>query len=185
MMSVRHMGMIAVATALVWNLPGATTASSQTRPAAGGAEPTLVGQFGVWGAYVAAPGGKKTCFVLAKPTSSQTNPPNRPRDPIFAFISTRPADKVKDEISVTVGYPLKADAPASIEVAGARYEMYAEDDGLWIKNATEEQQLVEALRRSAEAVVKGISTRGTETTDVFSLMGVTQALDKVAQECRG
>ena len=61
------MGMIAVATALMWNLPGATVANSQARPAAASAGPTLVGQFGVWGAYVAAPGGKKTCFALAKP----------------------------------------------------------------------------------------------------------------------
>jgi hypothetical protein len=176
--------MIAAATALVWNLPGATVASSQTRPAAASAEPTLVGQFGVWGAYVAAPGGRKTCFALAKPTSSKTNPPDRPRDPIYAFISTRPGDKVKDEVSVIVGYPLKTDVPASIEVAGARYDMYAEDDGLWIRNAAEEARLVEALRAGAEAVVRGVSTRGTETTDVFSLKGVTQALDKVAQECR-
>lgn len=63
--------------------------------------------------------------------------------------------------------------------------MYAEGDGLWIRNAAEEARLVEALRAGAEAVVKGVSTRGTETTDVFSLKGVTQALDKVAQECRG
>lgn len=114
MMSVGQMGMIAVATALVWNLPGATVANSQARPAAASTEPTLVGQFGVWGAYVAAPGGKKTCFALAKPASSKTNPPNRPRDPIFAFISTRPGDKVKDEVSVIVGYPLKVDAHNSI-----------------------------------------------------------------------
>jgi len=185
MMSVGQMGMIAVATALVWNLPGATVANSQARPAAASTEPTLVGQFGVWGAYVAAPGGKKTCFALAKPASSKTNPPNRPRDPIFAFISTRPGDKVKDEVSVIVGYPLKVDAHNSIEVGSARYDMYAEGDGLWIRNAAEEARLVEALRAGAEAVVRGVSTRGTETTDVFSLKGVTQALDKVAQECRG
>src|SRR3984957_19151275 len=55
--------------------------------AAGGSEPTLIGQFGTWGAYSATPNGKKVCFVLAKPSSSKTNPPNRPRDPAYAFIS--------------------------------------------------------------------------------------------------
>ena len=43
----------------------------------GGAEPTLIGQFGTWGAYTATPNGKKVCFALAKPASSKTNPPNR------------------------------------------------------------------------------------------------------------
>ena len=62
--------------------------------AAGGAEPNLIGQFGTWGAYTAMPNGKKVCFALAKPASSKTNPPNRPRDPAYAFVSTRPAEKV-------------------------------------------------------------------------------------------
>ncbi|MFY0053392.1 hypothetical protein ABTQ00_19185, partial [Acinetobacter baumannii] len=48
--------------------------------AGGGAEPTLLGQYGTWGAYSATPNGKRVCFALAKPTSSKTNPPNRPRD---------------------------------------------------------------------------------------------------------
>src|SRR4051812_26909381 len=43
--------------------------------ASGGAEPTLIGQFGTWGAYTATPNGKKVCFALAKPASSKTNPP--------------------------------------------------------------------------------------------------------------
>src|SRR6202046_2297923 len=79
-------------------------------PAAGGAKPTLLGQYGDWGAYTASPGGKKVCFAIAKPATSVTNPPNRPRHPIFMFISTRPAEKVSDEVSVAIGYPFK---PAS------------------------------------------------------------------------
>src|SRR6201990_3181062 len=69
--------------------PGAAAAGP-----AGGAEPTLIGQFGTWGAYTATPNGKKVCFALAKPSSSKTNPPNRPRDPAYAFVSSRPAEKV-------------------------------------------------------------------------------------------
>jgi len=61
-------------------------APSAAAAAAGGAEPTLIGQFGTWGAYTASPNGKKVCFALAKPSSSKTNPPNRPRDPAYAFI---------------------------------------------------------------------------------------------------
>src|ERR1700709_369307 len=67
--------------------------------AAGSAEPALIGQFGTWGAYSATPNGKKVCFALSKPASSKTNPPNRPRDPAYAFVSTRPAEKVVNEVS--------------------------------------------------------------------------------------
>ena len=152
--------------------------------AAGGAEPTLIGQFGTWGAYTALPNGKKVCFALAKPASSKTNPPNRPRDPAYAFVSTRPAEKVVNQVSVMIGYALKPGSESTLEVGGASYAMYTHGDGLWIKNAAEEERMVDAMRKAADVTVKGVSAKGTETTDIFSLKGLSQALDKLAQDCR-
>jgi hypothetical protein len=167
----------------------ATAKPAAARPeaaaAAVGAEPALIGQFGTWGAYTATtPNGKKVCFALAKPASSKTNPPNRPRDPAYAFVSTRPAEKVVNEVSVMIGYALKPGSESTLEVGGASYAMYTQGDGLWIKNAAEEERMVDAMRKAADATVKGVSAKGTETTDVFSLKGLAQALDRLAQDCR-
>jgi len=160
-------------------------------PASGAIEPVraqssaqLLAEFGDWGAYTATPDGKKICFALSKPTSSETNPPNRPRDPAWLFVSTRPAEKVKEEVSVIFGYPLKANSDATVEIGSTNFAMYTQNDGAWVKNAAEEARLVDAMRKGAEITVKGESTRGTKTTDVFSLKGVTQALDRAASECR-
>jgi hypothetical protein len=161
-----------------------TRSAAPSAAIAGGAEPNLLGQFGTWGAYSATPNGKKVCFALAKPSSSKTNPPNRPRDPAYAFVSTRPAEKVFNEVSIMIGYALKPGSESTLEVGGANYAMYTQGDGLWIKNAAEEERLVEAMRRSADVVVKGTSAKGTETTDVFSLKGLSQALDRISQDCR-
>jgi hypothetical protein len=152
--------------------------------AAVGAEPTLIGQFGPWGAYTATPNGKKVCFALAKPSSSKTNPPNRPRDPAYAFVSTRPAEKVVNEVSIMIGYAVKPGSESTLEVGGASYAMYTQGDGLWIKNAAEEERMVDAMRKAADVTVKGVSAKGTETTDVFSLKGLAQALDRLAQDCK-
>jgi Invasion associated locus B (IalB) protein len=168
--------------------PAAAKPAAKPEPAAaaaaGGAEPTLIGQFGTWGAYTAMPNGKKVCFALAKPASSKTNPPNRPRDPAYAFVSTRPAEKVVNEVSIMIGYMLKPGSESSLEVGGASYAMYTQGDGLWIKNAAEEERMVDAMRKSADATVKGMSAKGTETTDTFSLKGLSQALDRLAQDCK-
>jgi hypothetical protein len=164
--------------------PTAKPAEPAAAAAAGGAEPTLIGQYGTWGAYTATPNGRKVCFALAKPSSSKTNPPNRPRDPAYAFVSTRPAEKVVNEVSIMIGYALKPGSESSLEVGGAAYAMYTQGDGLWIKNAAEEEQMVAAMRKSAEVTVKGVSAKGTETTDVFSLKGLSQALDRLAQDCK-
>jgi hypothetical protein len=199
-MSVRRMLIALAASALVGG--GAIPAQAQSaaskgaakstaaKPAAaaaavaGGAEPTLIGQFGTWGAYTATPNGKKVCFALAKPSSSKTSPPNRPRDPAYAFISTRPAEKVTNEVSVMIGYTLKPGSESTLEVGGATYAMYTQGDGLWIKNAAEEERMVEAMRKAADVVVKGVSAKGTETIDTFSMKGLSQALDRLAQDCR-
>jgi len=166
----------------------AKSSAKSHKPAAaphiGGAEPKLVGQYADWGAYVAVPNGKKVCFALAKPSSSKTSPPNRPRDPAYAFISTRPAEKVTNEVSIMIGYQIKPGDDSSLSIGNAHYAMYAQGDGLWIKNAAEEDRLIDAMRRGADATVKATSSKGTDTTDVFSLKGLSQALDKVAQECK-
>jgi hypothetical protein len=155
-----------------------------TAAVTGGAEPTLIGQFGTWGAYAATPNGKKVCFALAKPASSKTSPPNRPRDPAYAFVSTRPAEKVANEVSIMIGYALKPGSESTLEVGGASYAMYTQGDGLWIKNAAEEERMVDAMRKAADVTVKGVSAKGTETTDTFSMKGLAQALDKLAQDCK-
>ena len=144
----------------------------------------MLGQYGDWGAYSAAPGGKKVCFALAKPASSTTNPPNRPRDPAYLFVSTRPAEKVKEEISVIIGYPFKSNSDATIEIGATNFALYTQNDGAWIKNAAEEARMLEAMRKGQDLTVKGESGRGTKTTDVFSLKGISQALDRAAQECK-
>ncbi|MGB8527114.1 MAG: invasion associated locus B family protein [Rhodoplanes sp.] len=146
--------------------------------------PQLLGQFGDWGAYTASPGGRKVCFALAKPASAKTDPPNRPRDPMYVFISSRPADNVQNEVSVMFGYQFKPNAEASLDVGGSSFLMYTQSDGGWVKNAAEEPRLVEAMRKAGDMTVKGVSSRGTATTDVYSLKGLSQALDRVAQECR-
>jgi invasion protein IalB len=144
----------------------------------------LLGQFGDWGAYKATPDGKKVCFALAKPTSATTEPAGRPRDPSYAFVSTRPAEKVKNEVSVIVGYTQKPSHDATAAVGSVNYIMYTQNDGAWVKNAAEEAQMVDAMRKGTDLVVKSESGRGTKTTDTYTLKGLAQALDKVATECK-
>ena len=195
----RHQTVLALAAAIAVACLGSIQANAQAQPAkppaakpaappaaaaAPAPQPTLLGQFGDWGAYTASPGGKKVCFALAKPANSKTTPPNRPRDPADMFISSRPAEKVRDEVSIIFGYGFKPNADASIEISGAAYAMYTQADGAWVKNAAEETRLVDAMRKGADLTVKGTSAKGTASTDVYSLRGLPEALNRVGQECK-
>jgi len=158
--------------------------STQKKSANPTDQAVLLGQFGEWGAYRATPAGKKICFALSKPTSTVSEPSGRNRDPSYAFVSTRPSEKVKNEISVIVGYQQKAGQDASAAIGSAKYVMYTQNDGAWIKNAAEEGQMIETMRKGSDLVVKSESAKGTKTTDTYSLKGIVQALDKVAEECK-
>ena len=100
------------------------------------------------------------------------------------FISTRPADKVANEVSIIIGYPFKPGSEASAQIGSTTFALYTQQDGAWIKNAAEEAQMVDAMRSGDTAVVKGVSAKGTQTTDTFTLKGIAQALDRTAQECK-
>jgi hypothetical protein len=155
-----------------------------TAAPAGDVQPTLLGQYGDWGAYTASPAGKKVCFALGKPKTTKTEPPGRKRDPAYVFVSTRPAENVKNEVSIIIGYPFKTSSDATAEIGTAKFAMYTQNDGAWIKNVAEEARMVEAMRKGADLTVKGTSGRGTQSTDQYSLKGLGQALDKIEQECK-
>jgi len=182
---------LAIATAGLMALPAAAQAPAkkaappkQAAPVPGGGHPNLLGQFGDWGAYAAASGGGKVCYALATPSSTRTNPPNKPRDPTYLFISTRPSENVHNEVSVIIGYQLKADSEVHIEIGNNKFVMYTKADGAWISNAAEEARMVETMRKGADIVVSGTSSRGTQSTDRYSLKGLSQALDRTAKECK-
>ena len=164
--------------------PPAKPAAAARAAAAGAAQPALLGQYGDWGAYAASPGGSKVCFALAKPKTTKIEPAGRKRDPSYIFVSTRPADNVKNEVSVIIGYPFKTSSDATAEVGAVKFAMYTQNDGAWIKNVAEEARMVDAMRKGADLTVKGTSGRGTASTDQYSLKGLAQALEKIEQECK-
>jgi invasion protein IalB len=171
--------LISVASAQQPAKPAATAAAP-----AGDTQPTLLAQYGDWGAYTAAPGGAKVCFALSKPKISKTEPTGRKRDQTYVFISTRPAENVKNEVSVIIGYPFKTASDATAEIGTARFAMYTQNDGAWIKNIAEEARMVDAMRKGGDLTVKGTSGRGTQSIDQYSLKGLAQALDRAEQECK-
>jgi invasion protein IalB len=91
---------------------------------------------------------------------------------------------VKNEVSIVIGYPFKASSDATAEIGSTKFAMYTQNDGAWIKNVAEEARMIEAMRKGAELTVKGTSGRGTQSIDQYSLKGLGQALDRIAQECK-
>ena len=145
-------------------------------------EVKLLQTFRDWSVY-AATGTPKVCFAVSKPSSS--NPSNVKRGPILFYISQWPEDKVVNEISVKMGYPFSEGAKATATIGSAKFEMFTKDEGAFIEKPEDETKMVEAMKAGNAMTIEGTSSRGTKTSDAYSLLGISDALARVAKECSG
>lgn len=141
----------------------------------------LVGSFGDWNVFETA-GKNKTCYTLARPKTRA--PSNLKRDDAYVFISNRPAEHVRHEVSVIMGFGMKDGSTPAADVDGEAYDLVAKGSNAWLKNPAKEDEFVAALKKGAKLVVKAASTRGNVTTDTYSLSGVTEALANVEKACK-
>lgn len=147
-----------------------------------GQDPTPLGQFGDWAAYTYKTAGGKVCYAVSSPQGSE--PKSAKRDPIFFLITHRPQQNVRNEVSTIIGYPFKKDATVELTVDEQSYDLFTNGDGAWADTSAKDKEIVGALRKGQKLTVKGVSWRGTETLDTYSLKGVRAAIDKIDDSCK-
>jgi hypothetical protein len=146
------------------------------------AAPTLLGTSDAWEAYKNSDTRGAVCWAISAPTAKE--PAAAKRDPIYFLITTWPKANVANEPSVVIGYQFKEGSNATVQVGSDKFELFTKADGAWLAGKQDEQRLITAMRGAAEMTVKGISKRGTLTTDTYSLKGLSVILDKVAEGCK-
>ncbi|MCM5556434.1 invasion associated locus B family protein [Pleomorphomonas sp. JP5] len=144
--------------------------------------PTPLQTFERWATYTYNNAGAKVCYAATQPTD--TLPKGVNRDPVFMFITNRPKEGVKHEISVITGYPYKEGSKTTVKIGDTTFSMYTKDQGAWVENAAEESRFINAMKAGADMVITGTSRRGTVTTDTYSLKGVSAALKRIDAECQ-
>jgi invasion protein IalB len=183
--------------------PSAAADKDKAKPAdktADAGKPLLVASFGDWGVYHTQAAKGRVCYTLAQP--KERAPADLKRDAAYAFISDRPGEGVRNEVSFIMGFdvanspeaasaePKKADpkrrgadTQAMAIVGDQSFELLAKTANLWVKNAAKEGQLIDQMRKAAKLQVKAASKKGNVTTDTYSLSGFAQALDRVQKDC--
>lgn len=145
-------------------------------------KPLKVATSGDWGAYTSGVGKAKTCYALAEPRERQ--PASLKRDKGYLFISDRPGESVRNEVAFDVGFDVKPDGPATADIGSASFDLVAKGSKLWVKNAAEEPQFIEALRKGQKLTVKALSKKGNASTDTYALGGAGQMIDRAAKDCQ-
>jgi hypothetical protein len=162
---------LALTAALAW--PGAGLALAQ--------DIQNLGKFGDWRAYAYDEKGEKACYIASQPEKNEGE--YKKRGEIYAMVTHRPADKVRDEVSLAAGYRYKTETRVKVSVDGKTFELFPHEDTAWVPDSAGDRKLVAAMRAGKTMVVLGTSSRGTATKDTYSLLGFTKAYQAASKAC--
>jgi len=144
-------------------------------------DPKLIGTYGDWSAYSFTENGNKVCYMASQPKTAVGNYTRR--GDIFALITHRPSEGTKNVFSYMTGYSYKADSSVQVEIDGRKYTLFTQGDTGWAADAAADNNITNAIKAGSSMIVKGTSSRGTDTTDNFGLSGSTKAYQTISKEC--
>ena len=160
----------------------ATIATVALSHAALAQDPQFMRQFKDWAAYSFEDSNKKICFAVSQPRDTQTN--NLDRGEVYFYVSDWPRQNVRAEVSVQAGYQYKPGSTTTAVIGSNVFEMFTDGDKAFVQSPDQERNLVNAMRRGSKMEIRGRSNKGTETIDVYSLAGVTAAINHVRNNCK-
>ena len=140
-----------------------------------------VGKFKDWESFVLSQDGNKTCFAQSIPVVRA--PKKLKRDPSRLFVSFRPAENIKNEVSVTNGYDFKLKAPVTAKSGKKSYDLFSKGQFAWVVDNKDEQKLILTMKKASRLMIIGNSQKGSQTTDHYSMMGFTKAYNSEKKNC--
>ena len=145
-------------------------------------DPVNLGSFGKWEAYeYVEPEGGKVCYMMAKPDKDEGD--YKKRGEIVALITHRPGEGTKNVFSYMAGYSYKKGSDVTLTVDGKKFTLFTQNDMAWAADAAADTALSNAIQKGSTMVVKGVSGKGTDTKDTFSLKGSTKAYEAISKAC--
>jgi invasion protein IalB len=172
----------------------AASAMAQQKPAAkpqqaaataakpGQTQALLLETSGRWQAFSSQPGRAKMCYALSKPASR--SPANLKDVEGFLFISSRPGEGVRNEISVVMKFDLKENVEHQAIIGDQRFALAAKGQNLWLKNPAEESRMLDSMRRGGDLEIRATSKKGNATSDKYSLSGIAQTVKRAEEACK-
>lgn len=146
-------------------------------------DPTSLGTFEDWESFTYQASGASVCYIYSVPKKSDAVKKVK-RDPIYFLVTHFPGRKIHNQISTIIGYPFKESSTVTVKVDDAAFELYTNGDVAWAAAPETEMQIVNAMKKGTTLSVTGTSWKGTETTDTYSLTGVSKAMDTIDNACK-
>ena len=140
-----------------------------------------LGKFKDWESFVLLQEGSKICFAQSIPVVRA--PKKLKRNPSRLFVSFRPNEKIKNEISVTNGYEFKLKAPVTAKSGKKSYDLFSKGNFAWVMDDEDDAKLISTMRKASRLMIIGNTNKDDQTTDHYSMMGFTKAYNTAKKSC--
>ena len=140
-----------------------------------------IGKFKDWESFVLSQEGNKICYAQSIPIVRA--PKKLKREPSRLFVSFRPVEKIKNEISVTNGYDFKLKAPVTVKSGKKTYDLFSKGRFAWVVDNADESKLIITMKKASRLMIIGNTNKGDQTTDHYSMMGFTKAYNSAKKSC--
>tara|TARA_B100000029_G_scaffold141916_1_gene137115 strand:- start:344 stop:850 length:507 start_codon:yes stop_codon:yes gene_type:complete len=141
-----------------------------------------VGKFKDWESFILIKDGNKTCFAQSIPIVRA--PKKLKREPSRLFVSFRPNENIKNEISVTNGYEFKLKSPATAKSGKKSYDLFTKGKFAWVSDDDDEKKLIVTMKKASRLMIIGKTDKDDQTTDHYSMMGFTKAYNTAKKNCK-
>jgi hypothetical protein len=142
--------------------------------------PRSTGKYKNWESFIAETDKGKICFAQTVPTKRA--PAAVKRDKSKLFVTFRPSEEIKDEVSLTSGHDYKISS-VTASSGKRRYSFFSQKDFAWLLDDQEEKKFIQLMKKATDIIVKARTIKGAETTDHYSMMGFTKAYNTAKKTC--
>ena len=142
--------------------------------------PRSTGKYKNWESFVAETDKGKICFAQTVPTKRAPAAVKRNKSKIF--VTFRPSEEIKDEVSLTSGHDYKTSS-VTASSGKRKYSFFSQKDFAWLLDDQEEKKFILLMKKATDIIVKARTTNGAETTDHYSMMGFTKAYNTAKKTC--
>ena len=140
-----------------------------------------LGKFKDWESFKLLQDGNKICYAQSIPVIRA--PKKLKRDPSRLFVSFRPNENIKNEISVTNGYEFKQKVPVKAKSGKKSYDLFSKGRFAWVVDNGDENKLIVTMKKASRLMIVGNTDKGDQTTDHYSMMGFTKAYNTAKKSC--
>ncbi len=144
-----------------------------------------VGNFNDWRAFVwDLQEGRKVCSVLSFPKKEEGKYTRRGE--VLVQVTIKGSASGSGIVNFKAGYPIKKSSKIKIIIDDKQIAEFDLIQGqmAWAMDEKLDTLLINAMKSGNKMIVSGVSSRGTNTKDTYSLRGFTAAYKKITAACK-